>query len=214
VALTNAEVQTIRRELGYPNYDNAAAAYVGTEALFEQVIQPYLLGSAQTTSSTPVTAALEPTPQTLTLASATGFAAGDVVIVDVDARQERATISHLSGTAATVQLSLAHSGTYPVVLEGVESAIRDILKELRLIAGGMNGNKSELTKMLSHLGIKKIEGEIEWFGGGGSLASQGIDPLTLLTKMRESWRDELASVLNIPRLNGRNGSGGTSISVY
>lgn len=214
MALTNAELQRIKFELGYPSYNNAAAPYVGgVLALFEQVIQPYLLGGVSTTSSTPVTAATEPTPQTLTLASATGFSAGDVIVVDVDARQERATIQSLSGAAATVQLSLAHSGTFPVVQEGTEGFIRDILRELRLISNGMNGNSGALTSMQSRLGIKAIVGEVEFFGGGNTLASQGVDPLTQLMKLREMWRDELASALNVPRLNGPH-NGGSTISVY
>lgn len=215
MALTTAELARIKYELGIPNYANAASPYVGgILALFEQVIQPYLQGGAQTTSSTPVTAASTPTLQTLTLASATGFAAGDIVIVDVDARQERATISALSGASATVQLTLDHSGTYPVVVEGSESIVRDILRELRLISSGMNGSKSALAQMQSRLGIKEIYQDVSFFGGGNTLASQGVDPLTQLLKLREHWRDELSFVLNVPRLNSSQSSGGSSVSVY
>lgn len=213
MALTDAEIQRIRYELGYPNLNVAAEPYIGIVAIFEQVIQPYTLGGAATTSSTPVTAATTPTPQTLTLASATGFASGDVIIVDVDSRQERATIQNLSGVSATVLLSLAHSGTFPIVQEGGESIIRDILRELRLLANGMNGSAGTLTTMQSRLGLKQVD-DVQFFGGGDTLASQGIDPLTQILKLREYWRDELSRTLNVPRLNSPQAGGGSDIGVY
>lgn len=213
MALTDAEVQRIRYELGYPNLSTSVEPYIGIVAVFEQVIQPYTLGGATTTSATPVTAATAPTPQTLTLASATGFAAGDVVVVDVDVRQERATIQSLSGASMTVQLSLAHSGTYPVVVEGGESIIRDILRELRLISSGMNGQAGTISTIRSRVGLKKVD-DVEFFGGGNTLASQGRDPLTSLFELREQWRDELAQALGVPRLNDKRNSGGSEVSVY
>lgn len=213
MALTDAEVQRIRYELGYPNLDTAAEPYIGIAAVFDQVIQPYMLGGASTTSATPVTAATTPTPTSIVLSSATGFAAGDVVVVDVDARQERATIQSLSGATATVQLSLAHTGTYPVVVEGGESIIRDILKELRLLTSGMNGSAGVMTTMQSRLGLKKVD-DVEFFGGGNTLASQGVDPLTQIIHLREYWRDELARAVGIVRLNDKRNSGGSEIGVY
>lgn len=213
MALTDAEVQRIRYELGYPNMTTAAEPYIGIAAVFEQVIQPYLLSGASTTSSSPVTAATTPTPTAVILSSATGFAAGNVVIIDVDARQERATIQAISGSTITVQLSLAHSGTYPVTVEGGESIVRDILRELRLLASGMNGSAGVMTTMQSRLGLKKVD-DVEFFGGGNTLASQGIDPLTQVLSLREYWRDELARALGIVRLNARGSGGGSDIGVY
>lgn len=206
MALTDAEIQRIRYELGYPNLDTAAEPYIGIAAVFTQVIQPYTLGGVSTTSSTPVTAASTPTPQSLVLSDATGFSAGAVVSVDVDGRQERATIQSISGSSITVQLLLAHSGTYPVVLEGGESIIRDILAELRRVSDAI-GN------LRDRVGLKRAD-EIEFFGGGQTLASQGIDPMTHTLNLREYWRDELARCLGIPRLNAKNSSGGSEIGVY
>lgn len=213
MALTDSEIQRIRYELGYPNLNTAAEPYIGIVAVFDSVIKPYTLGGAETTSSTPVTAATSPTPQTLTLSSATGFAAGQVVIIDVDSRQERATIQSLSGASMTVQLSLAHSGTYPVVVEGGESIIREILQRLRLLASGMNGRPGELAAIAARLGLKKVD-DVEFFGGGNTLASQGVDPLSQLLALREYWRDELASTLGLPRLNSSKNSGGSEIAVF
>src|SRR5574338_189131 len=203
MALTDAEIQRIRYELGYPNLDTAAEPYIGIAAVFTQVIQPYTLGGVSTTSATPVTAASTPTPQSLVLSDATGFSAGAVVIVDVDGRQERATVQSISGASITVQLSLAHTGTYPVALEGGESIIRDILAELRRVSDAI-GN------LRDRVGLKRAD-EIEFFGGGQTLASQGIDPMTHTLNLREYWRDELARCLGIPRLNAKNSSGGSAI---
>jgi len=213
MALTDTEVQRLRYELGYPNLSTNAEPYIGIHAVFEQVIQPYLLGGVSTTSSTTVVAATTPTPTSLTLVSATGFAAGDVVVVDVDSRQERATIQSLSGVTMTLQLSLAHVGSYPIVQEGAESIIRDILRELRLISTGMNGTAGTLSTIKSRLGLKKVD-DVEFFGGGNTLASQGRDPITALFELQNYWRDELTSILGIPRLNDKRNSGGSDISVY
>ncbi len=211
--LTASEIQRIRHELGYVNLNTAVEPWISITSFFDQLLQPYLLAGANTTSSTPVTAATTPTPQTLALASATGFAVGNVVIVDVDARQERATVASLSGNNITVQLSLAHSGTYQVLVEGGESIIRDILNQLRRISDGMNGKAGALSSILSRAGIKRID-DLEFFGGGNTLASQGVDPVTQLFEIREMWRDELASAVGIPRLNDPHNSGGSSIAVY
>lgn len=213
MALTDAELQRIRYELGFVNMDTAAEPYIGIAAFFTQVLQPYLLTGAATTSSTTVTAAGTPTPQSLILASAAGINVGDIVVVDVDARQERATIQSLIGSSATMQLSLAHVGTYPVVVEGAEGIIRDILRELRLLSTGMNGAASAFSSFRSRAGIKAVVGEVEFFGGGQTLASQGVDPLTQLIQLREFWRDELASAVGIERLN-KNASGGSNMALY
>jgi bifunctional DNA-binding transcriptional regulator/antitoxin component of YhaV-PrlF toxin-antitoxin module len=213
VALLDSEVARIKYELGYNVLAVGAEPYIGIVAVFDQVIQPYTTAGAATTSSTPVTAATSPTPQTLVLASATGFNVGDVVVVDVDSRQERATIQALSGASATAQLSLAHSGTYPVTVEGGETIVREILRELRLLSTGMNGTSGTISTIRSRLGLKKVD-DVEFFGGGNTLASQGRDPLTSLLELREYWRDELAGLLGIPRLNDKRNSGGSEVSVY
>lgn len=213
MALLDSEIAKIKAELGYNVLAVGAEPYVGIFALFDQVIQQYVTAGASTTSSTPVTAATSPTPTTLVLSTSTGFHAGDVVVIDVDARQERATIQSLSGVSATVQLTLAHSGTYPITVEGGESIIRDILRELRLISFGMNGTSGTLATIKSRLGLKRVE-DVEFFGGGSTLASQGRDPITQLLQLREYWRDELAATLGIPRLNSKQASGGSEVSVY
>jgi hypothetical protein len=199
VALTDAELARVKYHLGYNLLTVGALPYVGYVSLFDQVIQPYLTGGAATTSSTAVTAADEPTAVTLTLASATGFVAGDTCLVDVDSKQERVTIRALSGSTITVLLSFAHSGTYPVVVEGPEALVRSLLKKA-------DEAQTALNDATSSAGIKQLgQGEIEWFGSSdGSLLSS-------LRSQLGYWRDELASALGIVRLNKRGGGGCVSL---
>lgn len=208
MALLASEVQRLRYELGFNVLSVGAEPYIGVSQLFEQVIAPYLTSGAVTTSNTPVTAASAPTPVTLTLASITGVASGAVVIVDVDSLQERATIRNLSGSTIDVLLQKAHSGTYPVTVEGGESIIRAILTKLQVIAG-LGDQDSALDEVLAVAGVKKVD-EIEFFGGGSSAES----PMQAVFRLREYWRDELASAIGIDRLNGGDSGAGSNLSVY
>lgn len=213
MALLDSEIAAVKYELGFNVMSVGAEPYIGVAAVFEQVIQPYTTSGASTTSSTSVLASSSPAVVTLTLASATGFSAGDAVIVDVDSLQERATIRSKSGSTITLLLSLAHSGTYPVTVEGGESLIRGILQKLKQLHGvsvGASGSGGALGVAAASAGIKKVD-EIEFFGGGGGLGS-GVPQLEQLKKLINYWRDELAAILGIERLNG-SGSGST-ISIY
>ncbi len=206
MSLTDAEVQRCRYEMGFVNLSVSAEPTLGITSYFDSILQPYLLAGAATTSSTPVSVATTPTPTSIVIASATGFAAGATILVDVDTRQERVTIQSLASTTLTAQFSFAHSGSYPVVVEGGESIVRDILTKLRRLADSIDS-------MRSRAGLQQVD-DVRFFGGGSTLASQGIDPVTHLLNLREMWRDELASCLGIERQNGRNGAGGSDISVY
>lgn len=211
MALLASEIARIRMELGYNVMGLSAEPYIGVTAIFNSVIQNYISAGASTTSATPVTAADTPTPTSIVLADGTDVSAGDVVVVDVDTRQERATVQSKSGNTITVQLSKAHVGTYPVTVEGGEALVREILGVLRgLAGGGMNGLNSALAKATSRAGIKKVD-EVEFFGGGSARNAEGIDPLTAMIKMREYWRDELAMTLGVERLNARGGGSVTTL---
>lgn len=203
MSLLPSEVRRIRFELGYNVLSVGAEPYVGVTQLFEQVIQPYLTAGASTTSSTAVVASSSAAPVAITLASATGFNVFDRVVVDVDGRQEFATVSAVSGATITVQLSLAHSGTYPVTVEGGESIVREILREcIRLGGGG-----GLISSAASKAGLKKVD-EIEFFGDSSNV--------TITAQQRRElarWRDDLASALGVENLRASSGGGG-SIGLY
>jgi hypothetical protein len=201
VSLSASELARIRAELGYNVLTVGAEPYISYHALFDVVIQPYLQAGTATTSATAVTAATSPTPVTLTLTSATGFSAGVRVVIDVDARQEVATIQSLSGTSMVVHLSKAHSGTYPVTVEGGETIVRGILRQLDRLTGV--GGQLESSATTS--GIKKVD-EIEFFGESSEDKTAGIQSLI------SYWRDELASALGV--VNLRDLRGGQLAEVY
>lgn len=203
MALLDAELRRVKYELGYNLVGVGAEPWIGYSALFENLIQPYLSAGASTTSTTSVSAVDEgedPALATVTLASGTGFAAGARVVVDVDAFQEVATVRSISGAVATMFLSLAHSGTYPVTVEGGETIVREILARIREVAG-------QLDEAAGAAGVKKVD-EIEFFGSAGARRREELQGL------REYWREELASALGVPYLRGvRETSVGGGIAV-
>lgn len=198
--LTTSEIYRIKSELGYNALTLGAVPYAEVYAVFDVVIQPYLQEGGDTTSSTSVTATTSgaTTPVALTLASGTGFAAGYRVWIDVDDRQEEATVQSFSSPIITVQLKNTHSGTYPVTVDGGLAIVRQMLKRVR--------DAQEKVAFLSGYGVgplKKVD-EIEFHPSGNNktaiaLAREGVD----------YWRDQLASTLGLRNFNRPNrGSGG------
>lgn len=201
MALLDSEVARCKAELGY-SLLSQANAYIGITLLFEQIVQPYIGAGATTTSATAVAAVLEgegPQPKALTLADVTGFHAGDRVIVDVDGRQESATVRLLTGVAITVDLALQHSGTYPVTVEGGESIVREILGRIR-------ATKTEMGATFGEGGLKKVD-EVEFYETGGTLFST-------LGQQLAYWREELAAALGIQSMWARKRAGAQRMSVY
>jgi len=205
MALLTSEIMRIRVELGYNALNVGAEPYIGTQAVFNQVIQTYMQGGASTTSSTTVTAASAPTPVTLTLASATGFTVGDRVAVDVDARYESAVIETLSGSTATVLLSSAHSGTYPVSVEGGESIVREALRAIAACKAQLTGSA------LRSAGLKRAD-EVEFYADQKGASSRLADTRRELM----AWRDELAGVLGVVNYwrTGRGGGGARGVALF
>lgn len=203
MALSTSEVQRIRKALGYNVLSAGAEPYITYVAVFDRVVQAYLSGGAATTSSTAVTAASTPTVVSLTLASVTDFAAGDRVVVDVDSLQEVATIRSVTGSAISVALALAHAGTYPVIVEGGETMVRDLLRKIAAV-------DTQLDAVTATAGLKRAE-DIEWYQ---SSSFGGSAQLGALYTQRDMLRDELAMLLGVPNLwRVRRGSGGT-IAMY
>lgn len=200
MALLTSELRRIRYELGYNVLNAGAEPYIGVTAIFDQVIGVYTQAGAVTTSSTTVAAASTPAVVTLVVASGTGITAGDRLIVDVDDRQEESTVVSVSGTSVVVHLSNAHTGTYPVTVEGGESIIREILRKLYMLSKTDGAFESAV----STTGIKKVD-EVEFFGAGTGSMSK----IEELKSLRNYWRGELASVLGVLNMNAMNHGGGS-----
>lgn len=185
MALLDSEIARIKAELGYNLLTTGAVPYIGVTQVFEQVIQENVTSGATTTSSTSVTAASSPTPVTLTLASVTGFTAGDRAVVDVDTRQELATVQAVGVSSITLLLSKAHTGTYPVTVEGGESLVRECLRRIIDV-------KTSLASSQGEGALKKVD-EIEFYQTGSSLFGTLGNQLMF-------WRNELAAALGVPNL--------------
>lgn len=199
MALLTSEIQRIKAELGFSLLTSAAAPWVNVSAYFEQVVASYLQAGASTTSSTTVTAADTPTPVAITLASATGFATGARVWVDVDDRMESATIQSLSGAVATLALSNAHSGTYKVEVDGGEAVVREVLANIKR-------TKSELAGTFGEGALKKVD-EVEFYDTGTVLFGSTAKALMY-------WRDELAQLLGTVNMFRQKRAAGSTIALY
>ena len=60
MALLTSEITRIKYELGFNVLSLGAEPYIGITQLFENVIQPYTLSGASTTSATAIVAADDP----------------------------------------------------------------------------------------------------------------------------------------------------------
>jgi hypothetical protein len=200
MSLLQSEVTRIRAELGYHVLTVDAEPYISYVSLFDQIIQPYLSSGATTTSSTAVAAATTPTPVGLVLADATDFVAGARVVIDVDSRQEIATVQSVSGSTITVMLTKVHSGSYPVTLEGGESLVRETLRQLSLTREqrGKSGGRGAL---------KEVIGDVSWYDTNKSAFESSNAEIMVL-------RDELAALLGVPNMWRMKAAAGQRLSVY
>lgn len=200
MALLDSELDRIRHETGWNLLNVGAEPYIGVAAIFSQVIQPNLRSGAVTSSATTVTAATTPTPVTLTLTSGTNFTTGDRVVIDVDDRQEVVTAQLVSGASLTVLLTKAHTGTYPVTVEGGETIVRECLSNIRAVKAKMATTFGEGT-------IRKVD-ELEFYqhGRAGMFGALG-DQLMF-------WRDELCSAVGIGNQWRKRRAAGSSLALY
>ena len=199
MALLTSELTRTKAELGFNLLNIGAIPYIGITALFEQVIQPYLSAGALTTSATTVAAASPAAVVTLTLADATGFSLFDRVALDVDGQQEIATVRRVNGSAIDLLLTGAHSGTYPVTVEGGESIVRENLRHIFDVKNAMAG-------VFGQGALKKVD-EIEFYQTPSSLFGN-------LGQQLMFWRDELASCLGIESMWRMRGAGAQRMAVY
>lgn len=200
---SDSEVWRIRHELGQNLLEVGADVYIGVHQAIEVVIQSHIEAEVSTTSVTQVTAASPAVPATITLASATGFASGQRVVVDVDGRRETVTVQNLSGTSLTAMFTANHGDSggsaYPLSVEGPIPMVKDILARIASVKG-------ELASTFGEGALKKVD-EIEFYDTGQTLFGATGEALKF-------WRDELSSALGIPNLWRRRGHGGSSIAVY
>jgi len=185
--LTDDELARIKSEV----FDNllglGAIPYFDVRTLYP-VIRDNVESSsvAATTSSTSVSTV---GAVTLTLASATGYAAGQRIVLDVDDARETVTIRSVSGATVSVVCRKTHSGTYPVEVESALTLVRGLLSDLITLEQIERG-------AFDTAGVKRVD-EIEFFG-----MSEGGSKLAQVNVTRDRLRAKLASALNLTRLMG------------
>lgn len=180
--LTDDELSRIKREVLDNVLGLSALPYISIKGVYDIIRDNVVSSSAPaTTSTTAITAA---GPATLTLASATGYAAAQRVQVDVDQRREIVTVSAISGTSLSVYLDKTHSGTYRVEVESPLTIVRGLLSDLAYLETLDRGSWGQL-------GLKKVD-EVEWFGG-----ADGGDVADRIAKHRGRLRDELGRACGI-----------------
>lgn len=178
----------IRHELGYGSVTVGGEPYF-TIAHAPEVALDNLYTGAETTSVTTVTSNVAPT--TITLADATGFAAGIRVHVGAGSTREIVQVQSLSGTSLSASFAKPHSGTYSVEVESGESMLRTILANLDAVG-------SQIASAFDFSGIKKAD-EVEFFGSQNSMSS-------VLYEARTYWRNELAALLKLPNMHAMRGN--------
>lgn len=186
--LTDDELARIKSEV----FDNllgvGAIPYFDVRTLYP-VIRDNVESSdvVATTSSTAVTST---GAVTLTLASATGYAAGQRIVLDVDDARETVTIRSVSGATVSVVCRKLHSGTYPVEVESALTLVRGLLSDLITLEQIERG-------AFETAGVKSVDREVEFFG-----ASEGGSKLAQVNATRDRLRAKLASALNLTRVMG------------
>ena len=201
----------LRTALGYNALGVNAEPYVEYHAIFDRVVLEYHQAGATTTSSTAVVVSSSgaTVPVTIVLASATGFSALARIVVDVDERQEEATAQSLSGANLTLQLRLAHTGTYPVTVDGGEAIIRRLLRRIRAVQDRLSSGV--VLAGAGSGGLKKVD-EIEFWQSGAY--GYGSTPSGALSKELMRLRDELAAALGVQNLFRVRMGYGLSMSSY
>lgn len=181
--LSDGELQRLRYELGANVLALGAEPYVQHLRIFD-VVRDNLESDATepTTSATSVTAAGS---VALTLASASGIAAGTRVLLDVDEEHEVCTVKNVSGLVVTVNCRRLHTTPFPVEIESGLTIVRALLWHLADLA-------RQLREAAADAGIKRVD-EVEFFD-----AQRYADTSAgRLARQRAEARAELASAVNL-----------------
>lgn len=195
---TDSELQRVKLELGYNLLEIGAEPFIGHSALFD-VVQENLPDEVATTATGTVAAGYA----TITLASATGFATGDRVFVDVGSRKELIVIQNLASTSLSAVFKNDHEGTFQVILEGALSLSRDCLDKIEQL-------KSQLASKFGFGALKKVD-EIEFYQSGGTSGVFGPTGESLTF-----WRGQLRTILFGSNSNpfAAHGGSGAQVALY
>jgi hypothetical protein len=204
MALVDAEIQSLRHHLGYGNVSTGAYPYTpdGFYEVFTSVISPNLQTGAETTSSTAVAAV---GTATIVVASATDIVANSRLVIDVGDDAEIVVVKSVAATSVSAKFAKTHSGTYPVALMSGVARLRMLLHAADVAWSGLQSSA-----MTSTAGIKRVEGDVEFFESGMSGMTA---KLAGVRAHYESIADEISSLVRVPR-RGARGEGRGSVEAY
>lgn len=161
MALTDSEIQSLRRHLGYGNID--IGAYPNTPdgflELFEQVVAPNLQTGPQTSSTSAVSVGIA----TVTPADMSGIVPNARLIIDTGDDAEIVDVKAVSVTDFVARFTKAHdSSGYPIAVVSGESMLRYLLR-----SADIAWEKLQSPTISRTAGLKSVgKGEVEWFQGG------------------------------------------------
>jgi hypothetical protein len=192
MAASDDLIESLRFHLGYGCLsEDGPYTADGFRAVFYQVIQPNLTAGAETTSTTTVS---EAGLATITVGSLTGIAAHSRLVVDVGDATEIVVVRATGVLALTATFALPHTQPYPVAVLGGEQRLRLLLHRADASWQAMqSGDVGDVA------GLKRIEGDVEWFPGGNTLRER--------TKAYEAVVNELSILCRVESLRGRRCSG-------
>ena len=199
--LTDDEMARVKGEILDVLLTYGAIPYFRVRPIYDLIRDTVVSSSVDaTTSATAVTAA---GPVTLTLASATGYTAGQRVVLDADASREVVTIRSVSGSTISVICQKTHGGTYPVEVESALTIVRGLLCDL--IACEEYERQAPASA-----GLKQVD-EVQWFGGSGERSLSAT-----LADRRASLRADLATALGLGEIYrvGLSRRSGGGVEVY
>lgn len=214
MALRNEEITRLKFELGYNVTGVGAEPYITYQAVFDKAVQPYLIDLGSTSSTTVVavdggavtTIYIAANPVSPSSTQALTFVSGSSIVVDVGPSQEDATVQYVNGLAITVNLCKAHTGTYPVLIQGAERIVRDLFLRLDTLKDQI-ANIAPITA-----GVERSD-EISLYGGGVN-NRRGRSKFEDLIHQRTVARRDLAAAVGVPYLTDIRRGAGAGFEVY
>ncbi len=187
--VSDAEIEALRFHLGYGNVGVGALPYTddGFYSLFTQVIQPNLMGAAETTSTGAIAAGIA----TVTPASMVEIVSGARLVVDVGGDAETVVVKAVTLSTFTARFAADHVAGIPVCVESGITRLRGLLHQANTAFEKLNSPGITQTAGIKQLG----QGEIEFFQGNKVLADTRAHYQSIVS--------QLATLVRVPCAGAR-----------
>lgn len=200
MALTTAELDSLRNHLGYGNIATAAEPYTPDTfyEVFSGIVSPHLSTGTETSATTTIEAR---STTTVTPASMTGIAVYGQLVVDVGEQAETVIVKAVTATTFTAYFTKAHTGGYPI-------ATMSGLARLRLLLWDADVAWQQIADRFAgkSAGIKKAD-EVEFF--------QGMEVLKGRADHYKSIVWQIAQLVQVPpKWAEQKGGGSVRLSAY